>query len=86
MSRFDNSRLRESVCVTDILREWRKIHNKQLYDLYLSRSVIRVIKSRKMRRVGYVTHMGKRRGAYGVVKPAGKRKLGKPKRMREAVD
>jgi hypothetical protein len=29
--------------------EWRKLHNEELCDLYSSRSIIRIIKSRRMR-------------------------------------
>jgi hypothetical protein len=29
--------------------EWRKLHNKELLDLYSSPSIIRIIKSRRMR-------------------------------------
>jgi hypothetical protein len=28
---------------------WRKLHNKELHDLYFSSSIIRIIKSRRMR-------------------------------------
>jgi hypothetical protein len=28
--------------------EWRKLHNKELHDLYSSPSIIRIIKSRRM--------------------------------------
>ena len=35
--------------------EWRKLHNGELHDLYSSRSILRVIKSRRMRWAGYVT-------------------------------
>jgi hypothetical protein len=42
-------------------------------------NIIRVIKSRRLRRVGHVARMGQRRGAYRVLvgKPEGKRPLGK---------
>jgi hypothetical protein len=53
--------------------EWRKLHNDKLNDLYSSPNIVRVIKSR-MRWVGYVAHMGVRRGIYRVLvgKPEGK--------------
>jgi hypothetical protein len=45
---------------------WRRLHNKNLYDLYSSPNIIRVITSRRMRWVGHVAHMGDRRGAYRI--------------------
>jgi hypothetical protein len=33
---------------------WRKVHNEELHNLYSSPSVIRIIKSRKMRWAGHV--------------------------------
>jgi hypothetical protein len=44
--------------------EWRKLHNEELNVLYSSSSIVRVIKSRKMRWVGHVARMGERRGVY----------------------
>jgi hypothetical protein len=41
--------------------EWRKLLNKELHDLYSSPSIIRIIKSRRMRWVGHVARMGERR-------------------------
>jgi len=38
--------------------EWRKVHNGELNDMYFSLSIIRVIKSRRMRWVGRVARMG----------------------------
>jgi hypothetical protein len=40
--------------------EWRRLHNKELNDLYSSPNIIRVIKSRRMRWAGHIAHMGKR--------------------------
>jgi hypothetical protein len=37
---------------------WRKLHNEELHDLYSSPSIIRIIKSRRMRWAGHVARMG----------------------------
>jgi hypothetical protein len=61
--------------------EWRKLLKEELRDLYSSPSVIRIIKSRRMRWAGHVARMGKR-NAYRLLvrKPEGKRPLRKPRR------
>jgi hypothetical protein len=46
--------------------EWRRLHNKELHDFYVS-SNITVIKSRKIRRAGYVRYMGEMRSAYKIL-------------------
>jgi hypothetical protein len=63
-------------------RHTRKLHNKELHNLYSSPNIIRMIKSRRMRWVGYVARMGETRNAYRilVVNPEGKRLLGRPRR------
>jgi len=33
----------------EVIREWRKVHNDELNELYSSPNIFRVIKSRKMR-------------------------------------
>jgi hypothetical protein len=67
--------------------EWRRLHNKELYDLYSSPHIIRMIKSRRIRWAGHVERMGERRGAYrvSVGKPEGKRPLGRPRRRWEDI-
>ena len=67
----------------EVTREWRKLNNEELNDLYSSPIIVRVIKSRKMVYGEHVVRMG--RGLYGVLvgKPEGKRPLGRPRRRWE---
>jgi hypothetical protein len=61
--------------------EWRKLHNKELNDLYSLPNTVQVVKSRQMRWAEHVAHMGEDRGVYRVLvgKPEGKRPLGRPR-------
>jgi hypothetical protein len=61
---------------------WKKLHNEKLRDLYSSPSIIRIIKSMRMRWAGHVARMGEKRNAYRLLvgKPEGKRPLGSPRR------
>ena len=61
-------------------REWRKLHNEELNDLYCSHSIVRVIKSRRMRWAGHVARTGERLYRVLVGEPQGKRPLGRPRR------
>jgi hypothetical protein len=44
--------------------EWRKLCNEELHNLYSSPSIIRIVKSRRMRRAGHVARLGEKRLAY----------------------
>ena len=59
-----------------------QVHNEELNDVYSSPNIVRVIKSRRMRRAGHVARMGEERGVYRVLvgKPEGRRPLGRPRR------
>jgi hypothetical protein len=63
------------------MEEWRKLHNGELYILYVSPDIIRQIKSMRMTWAEYVARMGEGRNMYGVSvgKPEGKRPLGRPR-------
>jgi hypothetical protein len=39
---------------------WRKLHNEELHNLFFSPSIIRMIKSRRIRWAGHVARMGSR--------------------------
>jgi hypothetical protein len=60
---------------------WIKQHNEELCDLYSLPSIIRIIKWKRMRWVGYVALMGEKRNMHRlfVGKPEGKRPLGRPR-------
>jgi len=57
---FENSALRRIFGPKrdEVTGEWRTSHNEELHDLYSSPSIVRMIKSRRMRWAGYVARMG----------------------------
>jgi hypothetical protein len=58
----------------EVMREWRKLHNEELHDLYSSPNIIRITKWRRMRWAGHVARMGEKRNACRLEeKPEGKR-------------
>jgi hypothetical protein len=62
----------------EVIGGWRKLHSEELHNLYCSPSIIRMIKSSKMRWIRHVAHMGEKRITYrimvGWVVPGGKRR------------
>jgi hypothetical protein len=42
---------------------WRKLHKGELHNLYSSTSIIRMMKSRRMRWAGHVAHIEEKRNA-----------------------
>ena len=48
-------------------REWRKLHNEELRDLYSLPNIVRLVKSRRMGWAGYVARMGSERGVHRVL-------------------
>jgi hypothetical protein len=58
---FENRMLRRKSGpkMDEIAGELRKLHNEKLNDLYSSTNIVQVIKSRRIRWVGHVAHMGR---------------------------
>jgi hypothetical protein len=42
----------------EVTGTWRKLHNEELHNLYSSMNIFRVAKSRRMRWVEHVAHVG----------------------------
>jgi len=71
-----------SLCPTEeVMGCWSKLCKEELFYLYSSVNIIRVIKSNWLRWAGYVAHMGKQRNAYSVFirKPEGNGPHGGPR-------
>ena len=62
----------------EVTEDWRKLHNEDLHDLYISPNIIWLIKWRRMRWAGHVAHMGEKRNICRVLvrKPKGYSPLG----------
>jgi len=63
----------------EVTGEWRKLQNEELNDLCSLPSIMRVVKSIRMRWTGHVARMGEDRGVHRVLvgKLEGKRPLGR---------
>jgi hypothetical protein len=48
-------------------KEWRKLHDEELNDLYCSPNIVLMIKLRIMSWEGHVAYMGERRGLYSIL-------------------
>jgi hypothetical protein len=65
----------------EVIGGWRKPHIEELHYLYSSPSIIRMIKSRRMRWIRHVAHMTNKRNACRILvgRQDGKRPLGRPR-------
>jgi hypothetical protein len=51
----------------EVTGEWKKLHYKELHNLYTSKNIFRQIKSRRMRWAGYAARMGMGTEVYKVL-------------------
>jgi hypothetical protein len=65
----------------EVTGDWRKLHNEELHRLNSSPSIIRMIKSRRMRWAWACSTNRGERNKILVGKPEGKRPLGRPRCM-----
>ena len=67
---FDNRVLRGifGPKLDKVKREWRKLHNEELNDLYCSPNIVRMIQSRRMRWAEYVARMVEKKGVYRILR------------------
>jgi hypothetical protein len=68
----------------EVAGDWRRLHNEELHNLYISTNIIREMKLR-MGWVGHVAWMGEVRNLYIILvgNPEGKRPFGRPRRRCE---
>jgi hypothetical protein len=66
----------------EVIGGWRKLHTEELYGLYFSPGIVRVIKTRRMKCPGHVARMVEVRVAYNILvgRREGRRPPGRPRR------
>jgi hypothetical protein len=66
----------------EVVGGWRRLHNEELRNFYVSLNIIRVIKSGRVTWAGHVACMGEMKNAYKILVGTsdGKRLLGRPRR------
>jgi hypothetical protein len=68
-----------------VAESWRRLHNEEFHNLYVSPNIIRLIKSRRMGWAGHVAHIGEMTNEYKILigKSERKRPRGRPRRIWE---
>jgi hypothetical protein len=66
----------------DVTAGCRKLHNEGLHNVYSPPSIIKMVKSRRMRWAGHILRMGEKRNVYRILlrKPDRRRPLGRQRR------
>jgi hypothetical protein len=80
---FENRVLRRIFVLKrgEVTREWRKLHNVELHNLHSSPSIIKIMKSRRMRLAGHVARIGEKRNMHRLLvgKSEGRGPLERPR-------
>jgi hypothetical protein len=83
MRAFENSVLRRIFGPkrVEVRGGWRNLHDKELRDMYSSPSIIRMIKSGRMKWAGHIARIGEKRNTHMLLagNPEGKTPLGDPR-------
>jgi hypothetical protein len=71
----------------EVARDWRRLHNEELHNVYTSPDIVMMVKSRKMRWMGHGARMGEMRNAYKILtgESEGKRPLERPRHKWEQL-
>jgi hypothetical protein len=70
----------------EVIGGWRKLHNEKFHNLYSSPSIIRMIKSRRMRWTWHVAQKEEKRNAYRILVGKSERKRSLGRRRHRFVD
>jgi hypothetical protein len=67
----------------EVVGGWKRLHDEELHNLYISPNIVRVFKSRSMRLVGYVARIRDMRNAYIILarKSGWKKPISVPRRI-----
>jgi hypothetical protein len=76
-----------NAALREVTEESKRLYNKELYALYSSPHIIRVIKSRRLRWAGHIARIRERRRACRVLvgKPEERRGLGRSMRRQDNI-
>jgi hypothetical protein len=66
----------------EVIGDWRRLHNEELHNLYVSPNIIKMVIKSRGRWAGHVACTGQMRNVYNILvrKPEGKRPFKRPRR------
>jgi hypothetical protein len=69
----------------EVAEGWRRLHNEELHNLYVSPSIIRIIKSEKIRWERHIECVRGMRNSYSILVWKIWREIGRPRRRWEDI-